>query len=87
MNGKWTFSWAFSLLALGVISMVAQSQPVPKAIAARTLVDRNVVLQPVGRRPIGVGGGWLGGVPLNPDIDEPDKAAWPGKLALQRRVD
>ena len=89
MNGKRTSVLLVSLLvSLGVIVAIAQSQPAepaPKAIKARALDDRNIVLLPVGRRPIGTGGGWLGGVPdPDPDANEPDKLAWQVFIAISK---
>lgn len=88
MNGKWTWSsLTLLLVTLGAISMVAQSQPAPpeSAIKERALADRNLVLPLKGRLPVGTGGGWLGGVPdPDPDVNEPDKAAWQVFIAISK---
>lgn len=91
MNGNWTWSLLIALLAsLGVSPMAAQcqpAQPVPKAINARALVDRDVVLQSAGRAHFGQpgSGGWLAGVPdPDPDSNEPDKAAWQVFIAINQ---
>ena len=94
MNRKSLISLVISLLiSLGVISNTACSQapsrPVAKALIAQSLSDRNVVVQSGGRPPVitSIGGGWVASVAdPDPDIDEPDKAAWQLFIAINQHA-
>jgi len=91
MNRKCVLSLAISLItSLGMSDVVRAQSPSPqvaKTANARALADRNIVLPPVGRIPIGRlgSGGWLAGVPdPDPDSNEPDKAAWQLFIAINQ---
>jgi len=79
------------LISLGVISITARpqvpSRRVAKALIAQSLSGRNVVVQSGGRPPLitSVNGGWVTSVPdPDPDINEPDKAAWQLFIAINQ---
>jgi hypothetical protein len=81
------------LIGLGVISNTARTQapsrPAPKSLIKESLSERNIVVQSGGRPPVitSVNGGWVTSVPdPDPDIDEPDKAAWQLFIAINQLV-